>query len=486
MNDDPALLPASNLVAALRRGEMGSLELLDHYLQRVAGLNAEINAVVTMDIERARLEAKRADDLLSKGESIGPLHGLPITVKDSFETAGLTTTSGAPELWDHVPVKDAVAVGRYRAAGAVIFGKTNLPKYADDVQTYNDLFGTTNNPWDLERTPGGSSGGAAAALATGLSGLELGSDMGGSIRIPAHFCGVFGLKPTYGIIPLAGHIPGPPGTLLEADVVVAGPMGRSADDLELALSVLAGPDEERASGWRIELPPARRSSLAEYRVAVWLDDPECPVASEVVQSLAASVEELRRAGAKIDERPPPVSVRDAARLRERLVSGMGVLGLSEDEFAELRAAIPEGPPLPGEPWSRRVERAMTQRHRYWLQACDERAKHKAAWREFFRDYDIFLTPPTATPAFRHDQSTLAKRTIAVNGQDRPYFEATVWWAGFVGVSHLPAVVAPARRTPSGLPVGFQIVASHYHDFLAIDFARKTAEVLGGFEPPPGY
>src|SRR5690606_37586313 len=216
--------------------------------------NPALNAIVATDIEAARERARAADAALAAGESWGPLHGVPITIKDTFEVAGMPTTAGAKELRDHRPSSNAVAVQRLLDAGAIVFGKTNVPLYAGDLQTYNEVYGSTSNPWDLHRTPGGSSGGAAAALAAGLTALELGSDIGGSIRTPSHFCGVCGLKPSYGIIPSRGHIPGPPGTLSEADISVTGPMARSVDDLELALDILAGPDTPAAKGWRLELP----------------------------------------------------------------------------------------------------------------------------------------------------------------------------------------------------------------------------------------
>src|SRR6266849_1336134 len=260
---DLCLRSATALAAALRRREIGCQELLDRYLERVARLNPALNAIVTLDAERARAAAERADRELASG----PLHGLPMTVKDTFETAGLRTTAGAPVLADYVPASDASAVARLRAAGALIFGKTNTPTFAADAQTYNPVFGTTNNPWDRARSPGGSSGGSAVAMAAGLSALELGSDIGGSIRNPAHYCGVYGHKPTHGIVPGRGHIPGPPGTLAEVDIGVVGPLARSADDLDLALSVLAGPAEDRGRAWLLELPPPRRGSLREYHVA---------------------------------------------------------------------------------------------------------------------------------------------------------------------------------------------------------------------------
>src|SRR5215813_3710365 len=275
-----AYTTAIDLAKKIRQRELSSREALDYFLARVATLDKTINSVVTIDAERARAEADAADAALARGEMRGPLHGVPMTIKDSFQTAGMRTTSGAPELADFVPQEDAWPVARLRAAGAIIFGKTNLPIYAGDLQSYNEVFGTTNNPYDLSRTPGGSSGGAAAALACGFTPLELGSDIAGSIRLPCHMSGVVGHKPSYGIVPAHGQIPGPPGTLTLADLAVAGPMARTIDDLKLGLDIMAGPNRWEHPAWKLKLPAPRRTALKDYRVAAWLDDPTCRVEPE--------------------------------------------------------------------------------------------------------------------------------------------------------------------------------------------------------------
>jgi amidase len=263
---------ATALAQGLRRREIGSRELLELFIKRVESFNPQLNAVVTLDLERARASADAADAEAKRGAFRGSLHGLPITVKDTFETAGLRTTAGAKIYEQHVPTKNAVALQRLIDAGAIIFGKTNTPAFAADVQTYNEIFGVTNNPWDRTRTPGGSSGGAAVAVATGLTAFELGSDIGGSIRIPAHCCGVYGHKTTYGIVSSLGHIPGPPGARAKRDISVAGPLSRAAEDLDLVLATIAGPLPEDAVAWQLALPPPRRERLADYRIGVWLDD----------------------------------------------------------------------------------------------------------------------------------------------------------------------------------------------------------------------
>ena len=482
---DIAFQSASQLIAGLRTRRLGSRELLDRYLQRIDRFNPALNAVVTLDLDRARQRAEAADAALARGEVWGPLHGLPMTIKDAIETAGLRTTCGAEGLADHVPTIDATAVSRLRAAGAVVFGKTNLPTFAMDVQSYNPVFGTTNNPWDVTRAPGGSSGGAAAALAAGLCGLELGSDIGGSIRNPAHFCGVYGHKATHGIIPLRGHIPGPPGTLGETDIGVLGPMARSAEDLDLALSVLAGPDTNRAVAWQLALPPPRHGSLREYRVAAWLDDPACAVDAAVLDRFNATVDALRKQDVNVDERARPgFALADAFRDYLRLLYPVTTGGLPDEQFEQLIALATSLPYDDGQ--LARLAHFSTLRHRDWLRANEARERYRAAWTVFFRDYDVLLCPITPTAAIPHDHNPDQNaRTIVVNGQQRSYWDQIVW-AGVFGMALLPATVAPVGRTPAGLPVGVQIVGPYLEDRTTIDFARRLADVCGGFEAPPGY
>src|SRR6478672_2859323 len=310
--DDP-FASATALAAVIRSGAISSRDLLDLYLERVDRFNPTLNAIVTLDADRARADADAADAAIVRSDDLGPLHGVPITIKDSIETAGMRTTSGAKMLAEYVPQRDAIAVARLRAAGAIVFGKSNLPEFAGDSQSYNELFGTTNNPWDPKRTPGGSSGGAAAAVAAGLTGLELGSDIRGSLRQPAHNTGVFTLKPSFGIVPTRGHIPGPPGTLSTPDMAVLGPIARSADDLDLALDVLAGPDPTAAVAWRLRLPPPRGRSLRDYRIGVWLDDPACPVDADVLDVLVHAVEQLRTRRSPPRRPGPPAAARRSQR-----------------------------------------------------------------------------------------------------------------------------------------------------------------------------
>jgi amidase len=448
---DLATASASTLVAALHERRVSSRELLDAYLRRIETHNRDLNAVVTLDVDRAREAAGEADRLTTRGLGTGVLHGLPMTVKDSLETARMRTTAGAPDLAEYVPAADAEAVARLRREGAVIFGKTNLPVFAMDWQTFNPVFGTTNNPWDLTRTPGGSSGGAAAAVAAGLTGLELGSDIRGSLRQPAHNTGVFTLKPSFGIVPTRGHIPGPPGSLSTPDMAVLGPLGRSANDLDLALDVLAGPDAAAATAWRLRLPAARRKSLSDYRIGVWLDDPACPVDAAVLDVIGRAVDQLRASGATVDDQARPVDLAEASEVFERLFAAAVSPGAAD-----------------------------------WNHVHEHRQQLRARWAAFFERFDVLLTPVAPVAAIRHDHSgDVGSRTITVNGSPRPYTDQSTW-TGLAGASYLPAAVAPAGHTSAGLPVGIQIVAPFLEDRTAVDMARHLERVLGGFQAPPRF
>jgi len=462
--DSTATWPAHRLAAAIAGGELGSRELLELYLDRIERLGPPINAVVTLDTERALAAASAADDARARGERLGPLHGLPITIKDAIEVGGMRSTGGAIELTDHVPAADAPAVARLRRAGAIVFGKTNVPRWSGDLQTYNEIFGTTNNPWDLDCTPGGSSGGAAAAVACGFTSFELGTDIGGSVRIPSHCCGVFGLKPSYGVVPQRGYLDHVGGGTTDPDINVFGPIARSAEDLDLLLSVLAGPEPERELAWRLELPPPRHAELSGYRIAVWFDEPSCPLDRGLRALLGSTVDAMASSGAKIEEAHPPVD----------FAAQYGV-------FIDLiRAAI--APSMAAD-----VAEAAAGSHLAWLRANEERARLKALWAEWFESYDLLLCPALALPAFPHCQESpnLLERTLELNGERVPYISA-IQWAGLIGVVGLPSAVPPIGRTAAGRPVGMQVVAPHLRDRDALRAAGLIASVAGGYEPPPGF
>lgn len=482
--DDLLARSACDLAAAIRRRDVSSRELLQAFASRIHEHNPSLNAVVTLDLERAERRALQADEATARGNSWGPLHGLPITVKDSLETEGLRTTSGFPPLADHVPARNAVAVQRVVDAGAIVFGKTNLPVLAGDWQSYNPLFGVTRNPWNAGRTPGGSSGGSAVAAAAGFTSFEIGSDIGGSIRVPAHWCGVYGHKPTHGIVPQRGHVPGPPGMLSEADLAVVGPISRSAEDLDLLLGIMAGPPAESAHAWTLALPPPRCARLGDYRIAAWLDDPAFAVDGTVRAVLETAVEALRAAGASIDASARPrLALPEIFDVYLQLLYPVLLAGYPLKTFLELAELARKFPEQAADPVAL-MARYGTATHRDWLGASEVRQHARAAFAEFFTRYDVLLMPVNQVPAIAHDHSEpFVGRTIAINGETRSYTDLFAWIAPAT-TALLPATSAPVGRTSDGLPVGIQIVAPYLEDRTAIDVAARIAGVLGGFTPPP--
>ena len=480
VSEELAYWSATELADRIRKGEVSSREALTVLLDRVERLDGPVNSVVTTDVERAFEEAARADETSARGWGHGPLHGVPITIKDSWQTAGMRTTSGAPELADHVPAEDAWPVAKLREAGAIIYGKTNLPIYAGDFQSYNAVFGQTNNPHDLTRTPGGSSGGSAAALACGFTPLELGSDIGGSIRLPAHMSGVMGHKPSYGIVPAHGQIPGPPGTLTMADLAVAGPMARTVADLELSLSLLTGPNRWDSPAWRLELPPPRHHDLQGYRIAAWLDDERGAVEPETAALLERAVEILGQEGAKVDTEARP---------------GFTLAKVFDTFLGLLAAALAGGfsPPQLDHFAAESDESALGQsrrraalRHRDWLSLNERRLQLRRRWEELFERFDVMLLPVMPCPAIPHDHDEpMAARTVQIGGAELPYWDTTVWMAP-AGACYLPATVVPVGVTAAGLPVGIQIVGPFLHDRSTLHVARHLAAALGGCPRPPGF
>lgn len=473
------------LAKMIRDREISSRELLDHYLERVERFNGALNAVVTLDTERARQRAAAADAALARGESWGPLHGVPMTVKDSFETAGLRTTCGAPDLAEYVPQRNAAALQRLVDAGVVVFGKTNTPFMAGDVQTFNALFGTTNNPWNPQHTSGGSSGGAAVAVATGMTSFELGSDIGGSIRTPSNWCGVYGHKPTHGIVPQRGHIPGPPGTLSEGDLNVVGPLARTPSDLRLALDLLAGPLPDRGVAWQLHLPPPRRERLQDYRVATVFDDAAFPVDAPVRTVLEQTAAALRDAGANVRQVELPFKLDDLADTYFRILCPIIAAGFPPATFEGLAKAATQIPATERNMMAR-MARYGTGRSRDLFAASEAREHLRARFALLFEEVDVLLCPITPVAAIPHDQSEpMANRTIQVNGAPRSYQEL-FGWISMATLNLLPATAAPVGLTAAGLPVGVQIIGPYLEDRTTLDFACRLAEVVPGPGVPPGY
>ena len=475
---------AKELASMIRRKKIGCLELLDLYLQRIERYNLQINAIVFMDVEKARIRAKKADQALAKGKIWGPLHGVPMTLKDSFDVVGMPTTWGVPQYRNHFPKKNAIAVDRLLNAGVVLLGKTNVPLYLADWQTFNEIYGTTNNPWDLTRTPGGSSGGSAAALAAGLTGIDGGSDIGASIRNPAHYCGIYGHKPTYGIASTRGHAL--PGLVAASDISVIGPLARSADDLAVALNVMAGPDEIDGAGWHLRLPRTAKMRLRDFRIAVIYSDPEAEVDEDVQGRLRAVIDFLRKTRARVSETArPPIDSREAHRNYIQLLRAATSGRVSREMFDK---NLEEGKSLDPRDESYRAQaiRAQAMAHKDWLAFNEARHKMRLAWGEFFRDYDLLLCPVATTAAFRHNQQGERwERMIQVNGKPQPS-TTQMFWAGYSCNFYLPATVAPVGLTPDGLPVGIQIVGPQYGDHTCIAFARLLEREFQGFVPPPGF
>jgi amidase len=476
---------AAQLARAVREKKIGSLDLLNAYLSRVDKYNQRLNAIIELDALGARKRAQAADDALMRGETLGPLHGIPITVKDSIDVAGFASTWGVKDFKDNRPARSAPVVEALTAAGAIVFGKTNVPWFTLSWETFNDLHGTTNNPWDLSRSPGGSSGGSAAALAAGLTALEVGSDSGGSLRNPAHYCGIYSHKPTFGVTSIKGQeLPGL-GPL--TDIMVLGPLARSAEDLAIALDVIVKPDETDAIAWQLTLPPARRTRLSDFKVAVMLEHDGCDVDRQVQELLQSLVDFLARQGTEISMQARPEIDFDAAhRMFLTLYSASASSALPELYWKMIsQMALFFGKKSNSEIAS--IIRGYTQRHRDWIRLDLLRTHLRAAWASFFRDYDVLLCPAAASPALPHDQSSKIDRfrSIIVNGK-RVAATDQWFWLGLAAVAYLPATVAPAGFTSSGLPVGVQIIGPQYGDNTCLAFARLLEREFQGFVTPKGW
>jgi amidase len=479
---DPCYMGAAELAAAIADGRISATEALDTCLARVEAYNPAINAIVETDVEPARAAARAADEARAAGETLGPLHGVPMTVKDSFDLASLPSTFGRPERRDHQAPRDALAVERLKAAGAIVFGKTNVPKDLADWQSYNEIHGDTVNPWDASRTPGGSSGGAAAALAAGMVALEFGSDIGGSIRIPAHCCGVYGHKPTFGIVPLRGHAFSPDDA--DSDILVGGPLARSAQDLALALDLAAGADPEAGSAWRLDLPDEPRDSLRGFRIAVVTNDERYPVDADTRAALNDAADFLAAEGADVVRDPAlPMPSEELWRLYLDLLRGATSVRLTDEEAsaAAARAAATDPDDLG---YGAVMLRALGQSHHRWLRANDRRSWLRNRWREFFGEVDALVTPMMATAAFPHIRG-IAKQDqqLDVDGVKRPIAD-TYYWIGLASVTGLPATVAPAGASRDGLPIGLQIVGPEFHDRRCIKLAGFLERGFRKFAPPP--
>ena len=480
----PMYQTAGDLVEALASRQVSSRELVDAAIARIEALDPKINAVVVRDFDRARTAADAADAALERGER-QPLLGLPMTVKEQFNIAGLPTTWGFPKFKDWRPDADALAVQRLKAAGTIILGKTNVPLNLGDWQSYNEIYGATNNPWDLTRSPGGSSGGGAAALAAGFVPLEFGSDIGGSLRAPAHFCGVFSHKPSLDLVPQRGALPPQtPAIPVRSDLAVIGPMARSAADLALELAVVAGPDElMEGIGYKVALPPPRHDKLADFRVLVIDEHPLCPTASSIRAALDGLAERLGKAGCTILRASPNLpDLALTSRVYRELLSAFFSADLPPDARERIEAAAKALSP-DEQSLAASGLRGATISHPEWIRQSRIRGGLRGRWQALFQEVDVVLCPPMPTTAFPHDHSPGFARKLEVDGAKIPYFDQSVW-AGLATLNGLPATTMPIGHDDGGLPVGVQIIGGFLDDRTTIAFAGLLEREFRGFTPPP--
>lgn len=475
---------AEELAAALRAGVVTSVELTDETIARIERDDKVINAICVRDFERARAAAHNADRARARGEE-RPLLGIPVTVKESYHIAGLPTTWGMPAQRDYMPAEDALQVSRLKAAGAVVLGKTNVPVMLRDIQSFNEIYGTTSNPWDHDRTSGGSSGGSAAALAAGFGALSIGSDLAGSLRTPAHFCGIYAHKPTLGLVPTRGMVAPPaPALPIDLDLAVAGPMARTARDLTLLLDVMAGPDPlTHGVAYDIALPPARHERLSDFRVLIIEDHPLIPTGSAVRAGVNRVAEALIGDGARVERHSPQLpDPAEAATLYMLLMMSNAAAGLPADVYDQLQT---HAAALSADDRSLDAARlrGMVLRHRDWVDVNNRRELHRQAWRQLFTEFDAVVCPITPTPAFPHDHHQgLENRRIDIDGAAYPYYDQLVW-AGMATMPGLPATAIPAGRSPEGLPVGVQLIGPMFEDRTPLRLAELLEQKIGGFQAP---
>ncbi len=478
---------ATELSADLAAKKVSAVELAQDAIGRIERHDGKINAVCVRDFSRGLEAARAADAARARGET-GPLLGLPLTVKESFNIAGLPTTWGFPPQKDFVAGEDALSISRVKQAGGVIIGKTNVPVGLGDWQSYNEIYGTTNNPFDLGRTPGGSSGGSSAALAAGYGPLSLGSDIGGSLRVPAFHCGVYAHKPTFNLAPVRGHTPPPfPPIPLERDMAVIGPMARSAADLSLLLDVIAGPDPlDNGVGYKLALPPPRHAALKDFRVLVIDGDPVLPADKDVRDAIERLAGNLARSGASVARHSPLLpDFAESSRLYMRMLMGfLGAFFLPE-AIAGARAGAAQ---LKADNRSLAAERlrGITQSHRDWVLDDGARGRLRAQWRELFKSFDAVICPIMPTPAYPHDHSPDQEvRRVRIDGKDHVYADQLAW-PGIATLPGLPATAIPLGLSQQGLPVGAQIVGPWLEDRTPLKLAELIEREFGGFVPPPMF
>ncbi|MEK9283685.1 MULTISPECIES: amidase [unclassified Bradyrhizobium] len=478
---------AVELSAALTAKKVSAVELTRDAIDRIERHDGKVNAICVRDFDRALAAAREADAALARGER-KPLLGLPMTVKESYNIAGLPTTWGIPAQKNFIAEEDALPIARVKDAGTVILGKTNVPLGLGDWQSYNDIYGTTNNPYDLSRTPGGSSGGSSAALAAGYGPLSIGSDIGGSLRVPAFHCGVYAHKPTFGLVAMRGHTPPPlPALPFERDLSVIGPMARSTADLSLLLDVMAEPDPlDVGKAYRLDLPAARHGALKDFRVLVIDTDPVLPTDAAIRGTINTLAEDLAKAGVRV-ERTSPLLPDFAASSRLYMRMLMSFLGatFAPDIYAGAKTAAAALPESDNSLAAERL-RGIALSHRDWQMANGGRTRLRAQWRELFKSFDAVICPVMPTPAFPHDHSPeQEQRRITIDGKEHAYPDQLAW-PGIATLPGLPSTAIPTGFAPDGLPVGVQIVGPWLEDRTPLKLAELIEREFGGFTPPPAF
>jgi amidase len=479
---NPGFASAKETAEAIRLKQVSASELLNATFKRIDLYNPKLNAIILEFREKATARARQADQALAHGNLFGPLHGVPVTIKEAFACRDSPNTWGLARFKDIKSVRTSVAVERLESAGAIVIGKTNVPVALNDFQSYNPIYGTTNNPWDLARTPGGSTGGGAAAVAAGLGALTLGSDLGGSIRVPAHFCGIYGHKPSVNVVPLAGHMPGPweGGSTRSFDLIVAGPLSRSATDLALAMSVLGGPASDEASAWSWHMPAPRRKRLRDFRIGYILEDSTFPISAELGGLHDNLLSELGRCGAKLTPGwPPGIDPAVEWKTYQYLVRSVLSGNPSKQELETLRKHLETNP-------DDLTAAVAVEPHSRWVAETQRQLRSRMVWQQYFQNHDVFLLPASFTVAVPHDHSTpfADRRVETSNG--KMSWDGSRYWAGFATLPGLPATVAPIGKTPTGLPAGIQIAGPMWEDGTSIEFAALLADLIGGYSAPPGY
>ncbi|HYO54068.1 amidase [Archangium sp.] len=477
-------LPAHRLAALVRAREVSARELLEAHLAQVARHNARLNAIVTLDEERAHARAREADEALARGESWGPLHGVPFTIKDSFKTAGVRTTSSYKRLRKHVPTHDATVVARLKAAGAILLGKTNLPTLTLDLQTSGHLFGRASNPWDESRTPGGSTGGGAAAVAAGMTPFEVGSDLAGSIRVPSHYCGIFGFKPTEHRVPISGHIPPLPGRPRGVRYEgAAGPLARCVEDLRLGLKLLAGPDDEDWDVPPIPLRDVPPCELRTYRIA-WTDDfGGLPITRETRTALEKLVRTLEGLGCRV-ERCEPKGL-DYEELWEVWGRVLGAeLGAEMQALTRFILSVRFMAMRGNAILNRGIVRGVRSEMSDYIDALTIHDRITGQVEAFLSNWDAWLCPVTVGQAFTHRPSG---EWLDVDGQQVPYITGTCGFTSVFNLTGHPVVVLPLTKlVDSPLPLGIQVVGRRWLDEELLALCESLTEITGEFRKPPGF